>query len=301
MAEYIDLDAGLGQVIGAELRLAQTNLTAPAGSAAFDAGSDDESAVLVGPDAAALGGIAFLEPDGSLTPVYDSVGIADAQQAAQDALDAAATAQATADGKNKVFASQATPLAENAGDLWYQLNESNRVISVKVATAAGSSSWQPYTIAADQVLVAGSVGTVQLADGAITADKIRANTITAAHLSADVGKSLDISANDAVNILVSKTDATSTALSATTTKVNNLSAYFSFDATGLTIGQPGNSNQLRLTNDQIQMLGGAGILAYWQGQTMTVDNTNISSTLVIGNHQFKKDPTTGRTLVKKVG
>lgn len=83
-------------------------------------------------------------------------------------------AQTTADGKNRIFASASEPSHDGLekGDLWMQLNSDSHVSGIQVWNG---SSFQDYVLMAKQVLVAGSVGTINLEDGAITADKVTAS------------------------------------------------------------------------------------------------------------------------------
>lgn len=96
--------------------------------------------------------------------------------------------QATADGKNTIFTQTATPTAKAAGDQWWQTNSAGNVIAVRVWNG---STWNTYNMVASSVLVPSSVGTIQLADGAITAPKITASE----ELSAKAGQfmQLDVS------------------------------------------------------------------------------------------------------------
>lgn len=64
--------------------------------------------------------------------------IADAQSDATTALGNAATAQATADGKITTFYQASPATADDAGDIWVDTDDGNRVY---IATAAGSGSW----------------------------------------------------------------------------------------------------------------------------------------------------------------
>lgn len=92
----------------------------------------------------------------------------------QDAKDQARQAQATADGKNRIIASAAEPAHGGLalGDLWMQLDQADHVSGIQVWDG---SRFQDYVLLAQQVLVAGSVGTISLADGAITAEKVTAS------------------------------------------------------------------------------------------------------------------------------
>lgn len=92
----------------------------------------------------------------------------------QDAKDQARKAQATADGKNRIIAAASEPAHGGLalGDLWMQLDQSDHVSGIQVWNG---SSFQDYVLLAQQVLVAGSVGTISLADGAVTAGKVTAS------------------------------------------------------------------------------------------------------------------------------
>ena len=83
-------------------------------------------------------------------------------------------AQTTADGKNRIFTSTSEPSHDGLakGDLWMQLNSDGHVTGIQIWNG---SNFQDYVLMAKQVLVAGSVGTINLEDGAITADKVTAS------------------------------------------------------------------------------------------------------------------------------
>ena len=92
----------------------------------------------------------------------------------QDAKDKAARAQTTADGKNRIIASSSEPAHGGLalGDLWMQLDKTSNVVGIQVWNG---QVFTDYVLLAQEVLVAGSVGTICLADGAITADKVTAS------------------------------------------------------------------------------------------------------------------------------
>ena len=92
----------------------------------------------------------------------------------QDAKDQARQAQTTADGKNRIIAAAGEPSHDGLalGDLWMQLDKSSNVTGIQVWNG---KSFVDYVLLAQEVLVAGSVGTICLADGAITADKVTAS------------------------------------------------------------------------------------------------------------------------------
>ena len=92
----------------------------------------------------------------------------------QDAKDQAVKAQATADGKNRIIAAAAEPAHGGLalGDLWMQLDQADHVSGIQIWNG---KAFVDYVLMAQQVLVAGSVGTISLADGAITAEKVTAS------------------------------------------------------------------------------------------------------------------------------
>lgn len=92
----------------------------------------------------------------------------------QNAKDQASKAQTTADGKNRIIAAAAEPTHGGLalGDLWMQLDPSGHVSGIQVWNG---KAFTDYVLMAQQVLVAGSVGTISLADGAVTAGKVTAS------------------------------------------------------------------------------------------------------------------------------
>lgn len=99
---------------------------------------------------------------------------ADASSKADSASNKAVKAQATADGKNRIIASAAEPAHGGLvlGDLWMQLDPSGHVSGIQVWNG---KAFTDYVLLAQQVLVAGSVGSISLADGAVTAGKVTAS------------------------------------------------------------------------------------------------------------------------------
>ena len=92
----------------------------------------------------------------------------------QDAKEQAARAQTTADGKNRIIAAAGEPAHAGLalGDLWMQLDKNSNVVGIQVWNG---KAFKDYVLLAQQVLVAGSVGTISLADGAVVADKVTAS------------------------------------------------------------------------------------------------------------------------------
>ena len=96
-----------------------------------------------------------------------------------DAVDTAISQLETPDGGNHIYASADEPTAPEdgfqAGDLWYQTNASGQIAAVKVWNG---TQWNGYDMVANSILVAGSVGSTLIADGAVTTAKITAKAIT---------------------------------------------------------------------------------------------------------------------------
>lgn len=100
----------------------------------------------------------------------------DLQTAADDAMAAATAAQTTADGKNRIVASETTPATPDggwvAGDQWYKLNADQNTISVQIWNGG---NFVPNRFVADSVLVPSSIGAVSIDNGAVTAPKLFVN------------------------------------------------------------------------------------------------------------------------------
>ena len=92
----------------------------------------------------------------------------------QDAKDQAARAQTTADGKNRTYTSQAEPAHAGLtpGDVWYRQDGTGNVVGVMVWDG---TKFNRQVVMADQLLVPGSLGPISMADGSVTAVKIKAD------------------------------------------------------------------------------------------------------------------------------
>ena len=95
-----------------------------------------------------------------------------AKDAASTSGEAAANALKRAIGRVTVAAT--APADPVDGDLWVVTGADKQATGVKVWSAA-AKGWQDYMLVAGKVLVPGSVGAIQLADGAVTAPKITAS------------------------------------------------------------------------------------------------------------------------------
>ncbi|MGO2188177.1 MAG: hypothetical protein ACTH4Y_08010 [Microbacterium gubbeenense] len=118
--------------------------------------------------------------------------VAEALAAADEAVTQASLAKTTADGKNKIYRAASAddfPLESELtpGDLLYFINPATfgevfeEVLYVYVWDG---EAWGIYQMVAGSVLVPSSVGTISLADGAVTAPKVIAGAITTEKLQA---------------------------------------------------------------------------------------------------------------------
>lgn len=95
-----------------------------------------------------------------------------AKDAATTSGEAAANALRRAIGR--VTVGQDAPAAPADGDLWVVTDAQRRAIGVRVWDAA-AEEWQDHLLVAGRVLVPGSVGSVEISDGAVNATKIVAS------------------------------------------------------------------------------------------------------------------------------
>lgn len=93
---------------------------------------------------------------------------------AQAAIDEATQAVQIAESNRPPVTSSAAPDDPVEGLIWYPLDSEGHVTGMKIWDG---STWVDRTIVAGQLLVPGSIGPIQLADGAITGPKISADAI----------------------------------------------------------------------------------------------------------------------------
>lgn len=189
---------------------------------------------------------------------------------------------ATVDGLNKIFFQPITnmPTAHANGDLWFVVDP--ETANVTAVYSWNGTNWVPYRLVADTVIVPGSLGTITLADGAITAPKISAREINAEHvalgslnvdvLAPNVGAGLDISINPSVEQMNSDLEAQQ--------------LRFRFDSQGLHIGEPDTNDELRLTPGRIEMIQAGQIPSYWEAQTFYVERMIVDAAN-IANHRWE--------------
>lgn len=102
---------------------------------------------------------------------YTPVSVVSAYTASTQAITVANLATAAAQGLVK--ASQADP-GHAVGRLWLQLDAAGNTVGIKISNG---TAWSSYALMADQILVPGSVGTVQIRDGAVTGPLIQGDAI----------------------------------------------------------------------------------------------------------------------------
>lgn len=106
---------------------------------------------------------------------YTDVSKVSAYTAAVQAMSAASAAQTTANGLNARITSQSAPTTRlngtplGGGDEWWVANESVQIVGIRMWNG---SAWLPYSIVGDSVIVPSTIGTVSLADGAVTAPNL---------------------------------------------------------------------------------------------------------------------------------
>lgn len=105
------------------------------------------------------------------TFAYTNVSKVSSYTAATQAVTAANLADAAAKGLIKA---SVTDPGHAVGRLWMVLNGSGDTIGIKISNG---SAWSSYALMADQILVPGSVGPTQIANGAITTVKLDATAI----------------------------------------------------------------------------------------------------------------------------
>ena len=102
--------------------------------------------------------------------------LADEVKAAKDAATTSGEAAANAlkRANSRVTVSQTAPAKPADGDLWVATDANRQATGIKVWSAA-AKAWQDYLLVAGRVLVPGSVGSVEIADGAVNASKVTAS------------------------------------------------------------------------------------------------------------------------------
>lgn len=102
--------------------------------------------------------------------------LADEVKAAKDAAATSGEAAANALKRagDRVTVGPQGPDSPADGDLWVVAGENHQATGVKVWSAA-AKQWQDYLLVAGRVLVPGSVGSVEIADGAVNASKVVAS------------------------------------------------------------------------------------------------------------------------------
>lgn len=200
----------------------------------------------------------------------------------QDAKDQARQAQATADGKNRIVASAAEPVHGGLalGDLWMQLDSSGHVSGIQVWNG---KAFVDYVLLAQQVLVAGSVGTISLADGAVTAEKVTASEALL--------KKLLVRKVEADEIDVGT-------LAAAIVKSNDFSTpdgLVGFDESGFWAKDQQGRVLFRASQDGVQTVGGVQTAS--RGDRIQLSQTLIQGSMTGGLQGIGDDPETPYWLI----
>lgn len=200
----------------------------------------------------------------------------------RDAKDQARQAQTTADGKNRIIASASEPSHGGLalGDLWMQLDRSNNVVGIQVWNG---KSFVDYVLLAQQVLVAGSVGTISLADGAVVADKITASEALLEKLLVRKIKADEIDVGSlTAAIIKSKLFATQDGL-------------VGFDESGFWAKDKAGNFLFHVADGQVQAVGGLQTAA--SGDRIQLSQTLIKGTNTGGLQGIADDPSTPYWLI----
>jgi hypothetical protein len=217
-----------------------------------------------------------------------------AQTAANNAAAAALAAQTTADGKNRIYLSVGEPAVAPSelkpGDLWYVRSGDTSIITA--VNIWNGTIWNPYRLVADQILVPGSLGTISIGDGVITAPKIKLRELEGEHfkvgsisvdeLTPNIGSSINININPAITDLQNG--------------LEEQQRYYRFDSQGLKIGDPATNEELRLNPGRIEMVQAGNVPTWWEAQTFYVDRMVVNAAN-IGEHRWEKY-STGRSVIR---
>lgn len=206
----------------------------------------------------------------------------DAKDSADAAASAARRAQTTADGKNRIVAAAAEPAHDGLalGDLWMQLDPSGHVSGIQVWDG---KAFTDYVLLAQQVLVAGSVGTISLADGAITAEKVTASEALLKKLLVRKVEADEIDVGTlAAAIVKSGSFATSDGL-------------VGFDSSGFWAKDQQGRTLFRASQDGVQTVGGVQTAS--RGDRIQLSQTLIQGSMTGGLQGIGDDPETPYWLI----
>lgn len=224
-------------------------------------------------------------PGASASIVVAGVSIPDLSGDIGDILD-------TVDGLNKIFYQtiDSPPTAHANGDLWFVVDGATSI--VREVRIWNGTLWNPYRIVADSVIVPGSVGTITIGDGVITAPKIKLRELEGEHfkvgsisvdeLTPNIGSSINININPAITDLQNG--------------LEEQQRYYRFDSQGLKIGDPATNEELRLNPGRIEMVQAGNVPTWWEAQTFYVDRMVVNAAN-IGEHRWEKY-STGRSVIR---
>jgi hypothetical protein len=122
----------------------------------------------------------------------------------------------------------------------------------------------------------------------VDGDNIVAGSITVNHLSPTIGDDLDISANGSITLIAGNVSDLSDSLDDTNAAVEAQQTVFSVQPDGAHIYSPGGSNELLITDDEIDMQVNGLTITYWNQQVMFVPSAVVTE-LVVGSIHFQQD------------
>jgi hypothetical protein len=159
------------------------------------------------------------------------------------------------------------------------------------------------------MLVDASNGTVYFRDGLISGSVIAAGTIQATAIEAgtafvdliqSISDQLDLAANTSVQVIIGN------ALAPVQSQVDGLDSelvdqrvYFTFDANGFTVSEPGDPMAFRVGAGEASILANGNVVSYWNESQLVVPSILIEEG-TIGKHQVSPDGSDG-TVFRAVG
>jgi len=201
----------------------------------------------------------------------------------QQALNNAADAQATADGKIVTFAQTSAPTATSVGDLWIDTSDSNKLYR-----------WDGSTWAAvrDNSIDSAIQQTTRTLQSLIqqTSESIMSEVSAQYATQGDVKSLISTKItqlSDSVNLLFTQLQATVDSNDADArTQFQTISKYIRFDNGDIILGEEGNTITLREQNDRLSFLDGGAEVAYFGNKKLVVLDGNFLNSLQIGSFAF---------------
>lgn len=152
---------------------------------------------------------------------------------------------------------------------------------------------------------AGSVDGSSISDGTISPDQLDIDGTVDALTQSKLGSVINVGGNSSVtNAISNAVDPISKDLQQTQQDLSTQRAYFRFEADAnnepvVTLGATKSPSQLRLTNDQIELVNNNVVVSVWNSGVMRVSQMQVES-VVIGNHLLQSMGD-GDTIIRWVG